>query len=329
MTSHPIRSRAALVVCVIALFVIASAAIAAPLGQDVPPATLDAAVGSLFSGTATAQAAFPVTQTVQAAFQQAVLATAAPAQTATAEAINTLIAEAQAARRAKFEGITATRDGGTGAFILGEETAPITIVEFADFACPSCIAYRPIIDQFIVEYVRSGRARFEYRMLPTAGGQLSAFAGLIAECADQQQPGSFWIAVDVLYDVAEAERYDDQLWQPVVAELDLTIEDLQTCVDAADQVSIDAQYAQLLGVTGTPAIVFYTDDPRNATFITLDGTTYNSGAVPLDVLAAVVEAAEAGTLGMDATAEMESTAEAATMESTPAADMTAEATASS
>ncbi|MGQ9910017.1 MAG: thioredoxin domain-containing protein [Candidatus Flexifilum sp.] len=62
-----------------------------------------------------------------------------------------------------------TPDGG---FVLGDPDAPITIIEFADWACPHCQDYHTTISALIADQVAAGRAAFEFRILPTAGRDL-------------------------------------------------------------------------------------------------------------------------------------------------------------
>lgn len=74
-----------------------------------------------------------------------------------------------------------------GGFVLGNPDAKVTIIEFADFGCPHCQEYKPTIDDFIKNYVQTGKAKFEFRIFPTAGGAMTEFAGRIADCIDQQR----------------------------------------------------------------------------------------------------------------------------------------------
>ncbi len=70
-----------------------------------------------------------------------------------------------------------TADGG---FVLGNPDAPFTVIEFADFYCPHCQEYHPEIQKFLTNYVATGKAEFEYRIFPTAGGQLSYYTGQVS-----------------------------------------------------------------------------------------------------------------------------------------------------
>src|SRR5215211_8687667 len=67
-----------------------------------------------------------------------------------------------------FQALNPTRTDD-GAFIIGNPDAPITVIEFADFGCPHCLEYKPTIEQFIRDYVVTDKARFEFRVFPTAG----------------------------------------------------------------------------------------------------------------------------------------------------------------
>jgi protein-disulfide isomerase len=261
--------------------------------QDlVPQPTLDAAVDNLFTATAAAQTAFPFTQTVEAAFNQAYAATVIPQITATAAAQRAADTRLLDDADALLANIPQSR-GADGAFILGDPNAPVTIIEFADYACPHCIEYRPVIEQFIRDYVATGQAAFEFRTFPTAGGQLTVLASAIAECAQEQRPNTFFQIGELAYELAEQGRYDDLLWQPLVQTFDLNIQQLEVCFGATSplQVEVDALYGQSLGVTGTPAVrVRYGNG--DAEVIELNGTAYANGRVPFEALAAVVEAAQ-------------------------------------
>jgi protein-disulfide isomerase len=176
-----------------------------------------------------------------------------------------------------------------GGFVLGNPDAPITIVEFGDYGCPHCQAYEPTITQFIDDYVRTGRARFEYRTFPTAGGELTKFVGLVQTCLEAQQTGAFWEARAILYELAIAGNYQEEVGVVITERLGLDYGQALECAGSNIQVDTDVELGWRLGVQGTPAVLVRYGDAKPA-FITFDGQTYDSGGVTYEVLAAVVDA---------------------------------------
>lgn len=170
-----------------------------------------------------------------------------------------------------------------GAYVLGNPDAAVTIVEFADFACPHCQQYRSTIERFIQEHVANGDAKFEFRLFPTVGGAMSEFAGRVGQCAEEQEEGAFWRAYEVFYELAETGRYNDQMGRTVADRLELDYSQLLNCTSNANQPAIDLALGRRVGVTGTPAVMvrYGNSEP---TYINLGGRAYNSGGVPYEVL---------------------------------------------
>lgn len=181
-----------------------------------------------------------------------------------------------------------TTDGG---FVLGNPDAPITVIEFADFACSHCQEYHPTITKFLQNYVATGKAKFEYRIFPTAGGQLSYYTGQYLQCAEEQKTGSFWKGYNLMYNYALTGRYTTEVARTLATDLGLNYSQLLTCADTASQVQTDISFGQQSGVSGTPAVlVRYSDGP--AQFVNFSGRTYSSGGPPYDVLAAITDAVQ-------------------------------------
>jgi len=76
--------------------------------------------------------------------------------------------------------------------ILGNQNAPVTIIEFSDFQCPFCQSFfQNTYSQLKKDYIDSGKVKLVYRTFPLTtihpNAQGSAEA---AECANDQ--GKFW-----------------------------------------------------------------------------------------------------------------------------------------
>lgn len=178
-----------------------------------------------------------------------------------------------------------------GAFVLGDPDAPITVIEFADFLCPHCQNYEPVIQQVIETYVVTGMARFEYRFFPAVDPTYSFVAARAAECVEILSPGSFWLGHDTLFEIASSERFGDSSLTRFADEMDISDSALRECIETAEQVDTDARLGLSLGVQGTPAIMVRHADGVER-WIELDGVTYDRGTVPFEVIATVIEAAQ-------------------------------------
>ena len=75
---------------------------------------------------------------------------------------------------------------------MGESDAPITVVEFGDFKCPSCKAWgETIYPQLITDYVDTGKVKFSFINVLFHGDE-SKLGSLAAEAVYKQNPDSYW-----------------------------------------------------------------------------------------------------------------------------------------
>lgn len=180
-----------------------------------------------------------------------------------------------------------------GAFVLGDPNAPITIVEFADFACVHCQEYKETVNQFIEEFVVTGKARFEYRLIANLGTNSTQYAKL-AECAADLSGDdtNFWIAHEELFYYSTAQNLSgDEAGRELAKKLNLNLSRLLECTQEADQYQTDSTLARSAGTSGTPAIRI-----RLGTWAeTQTGTpqpispNYTSGGVSIEVLRNTIE----------------------------------------
>lgn len=81
---------------------------------------------------------------------------------------------------------------------LGDPQAPVTVEEYASFACPGCEAFHSDSFDAVLERVRSGQALFTYVPLQTGSVPNAPGASRAALCAGQQT--MFWEMHDILFD---------------------------------------------------------------------------------------------------------------------------------
>lgn len=148
-----------------------------------------------------------------------------------------------------------------GAPSLGRADAPVTIIEFADFQCPSCAVFHFGAGAVIFDrYVKQGTARFVLKQFPLLGEE-SYTAAYAAECAKEK--GIFWEYHDALFArAAQSEGENSGMFSLVNLvrigeELGLDANMFSECVRAEKYkaaVLADIEDGKQAGVEGTPTV---------------------------------------------------------------------------
>ena len=131
----------------------------------------------------------------------------------------------------------------------GSPAAPVTIIEFADFACPACKENLPVLRQLRELY--KDQVRLVYRDFPLSAHPQARPAAEAAQCAHEQ--GQFWTYHDALF--AQAPDLKPSDYAALAARLSLNTTEFAACL-ASDRpktaVARDLADAQSLGLSGTP-----------------------------------------------------------------------------
>ncbi len=80
--------------------------------------------------------------------------------------------------------------------VIGPESAPVKLIEYSDFECPSCRIAQGTIAQVFRDY--PGKIQLTYRHFPLTSHRWSIYAHQAAECMQIQ--GKFWPYQDKLYE---------------------------------------------------------------------------------------------------------------------------------
>lgn len=170
------------------------------------------------------------------------------------------------------------------AVILGNPSAPVTMIEFGDFQCPFCGRFFAQTEpQIIDKYVRTGKVKLAYKDYAFLGPE-SLAAAEAAQCAAEQ--GKFWAYHDALYtaEQKDGEENNGNLARPLFMTLakntGLDEARFGSCLDAQKYKSaVDEELAEAkaVGVSGTPYF-FINGQPL-------------SGALPLAQFESVIEQA--------------------------------------
>lgn len=148
-------------------------------------------------------------------------------------------------------------------------SGPLVLVEYADYQCPACAAYYPIVKQLEKDF--EGKVTFVYRYFPLFQIHQNAnYSAYAAEAAGLQ--GKFWQMHDVLYahQTEWSERLDAKVVFKGYAE-SLGMDGAKFLSDFDSdavhaRVRRDYDEADRLGLSGTPSFFFNgkkIDNPRN------------------------------------------------------------------
>jgi len=169
-----------------------------------------------------------------------------------------------------------TTKGAFGDYLKGDASAPIYVIEFADFECPGCrmfySALTPILERF------KGQYGFVFKNYPLDAEcnsgitskfhENSCFAANFTKCAGEQ--GRFWEGVDYAFtDPAleldstrnepglSVEQIRERLLTGAASSIGLDLEGLKECMNSGrhvEKIKGEIKEADALGLRSTPSI---------------------------------------------------------------------------
>jgi len=161
---------------------------------------------------------------------------------------------------------------------LGDENAPITMVEFGDYQCFFCNRYFHETEHDVLKnYVETGKVKILFKDFTIIGSD-SINAAHATHCANEE--GKFWEYHDILYNNWTGENNgwasSENLFK-FAKEIGLDTDNFSECMLEAryqDMITASNNDAKALGIDGTPG--FFIIGPDNE-------VTRISGAQPYDV----------------------------------------------
>jgi protein-disulfide isomerase len=146
--------------------------------------------------------------------------------------------------------------------VIGKTDAPVKIVEFGDFKCPSCKYFsQNIFPSLKKDYIDTGEVALYFSNFPFIGED-SFTAAYAAQAVYHQNNDAFWTFYDLIYKNQQDEKKTwatrDYLADLAdKAKLGLNIDQLKKDIDSKTYKSeVDKQYAngQANGVNSTPTL---------------------------------------------------------------------------
>lgn len=147
-------------------------------------------------------------------------------------------------------------DGFAG-FTLGSDSAPVEVVEYADFECPACAQFAAVQMPTIREQlIATGKVRWRHRDFPLPSHPYSRFAAHAAHCGAEQ--GKFWEMHDQLFynhSWAQTGRDPGRLFRDLAVKIGLDARAYDACMESgrhAGRIEASRVEGERIGVNGTP-----------------------------------------------------------------------------
>jgi protein-disulfide isomerase len=138
---------------------------------------------------------------------------------------------------------------------MGPEDAKVTLIEFADFECPSCRELDRILRDFMTSHPE---IRLVYKHFPLTDIHPWAMTAAIAsQCAYQQDRAKFWKIHDAIFDAQDVIS-PSNVWDKMIdlaTQQGLNIETFRVCMastEAAHQVEQTMDEGRAVSINGTP-----------------------------------------------------------------------------
>ena len=151
-----------------------------------------------------------------------------------------------------------------GSPIMGNPSAPITIVEWGDYQCTFCYKFHQSSkDALIEEYVNTGRINFVFRDFPLNGSD-SVLAAQASYCADDQ--GKYWEYHDEIYKNWAGERtgwVTRQSLDQFANTVGLDLIQFSKCLDDKkyqQRVLENEKFGVKIGIKATPSFLIFNNE---------------------------------------------------------------------
>lgn len=145
-------------------------------------------------------------------------------------------------------------------YVLGADTAPVEVIEYADFQCPACASFAILhAPDFKAGLVNTGRVRWRFRDFPLPQHDRAPLAHHAAACAGEQ--GRFWEMHDQLFFNQGAwarDRRPERVVRELATAAGLDLGRYEECMESgryAARVAATKAHGISLGVNSTPTFI--------------------------------------------------------------------------
>jgi len=157
--------------------------------------------------------------------------------------------------------VVAADTAGFEGYVIGSDSAPVTIIEFADFQCPACEGFDTVQwPEVYAKLVATGKVRWVYRDFPLDGPHaFSRLASHAAACAADQ--GKFWEMKQKLYNYQALWAFGGgqiDKFRGYAKAVGADVDQWQGCMESAryaGRIQAGSEIGQRIGVQSTPTFL--------------------------------------------------------------------------
>lgn len=167
--------------------------------------------------------------------------------------------------KATGEDFTTHTGEENGHYYIGNEEAPVTIVEYTDYQCPFCQRYFfNTYSQIKENYIKAGAVKYIVKDLPLSFHSGARPAVYATRCAGEQD--KFWEMHEKVYTYQNEWGYSDtpnEVFNKYAEEFELDTEEFSACLVAGPEnfdtkINEDIAEANSKGLSGTPSFTINT-----------------------------------------------------------------------
>lgn len=160
--------------------------------------------------------------------------------------------------------LTSSKLMENGSPILGDNNAPITILEWGDYQCTFCYKFHQnTLDAINEDFIKTGKVKMVFKDFPLNGPD-SLLAAEASYCAEDQ--GKYWQYHNELYKNWGGERTGwitrDSL-DSFASTTDLDLEIFNKCLDDRkyqNKVNASYDFGREIGIDATPSFLVFNDE---------------------------------------------------------------------
>jgi len=148
-----------------------------------------------------------------------------------------------------------------GSPILGNPSAPITILEWGDYQCTFCYRFHETTLETIKEkFIETGKVKLVFKDFPLNGPD-SVLAAEASFCANDQ--GKYWDFHNIIYQNWAGEQtgwITRESLDGFASAIDLDVLEFNNCIDAhkySDKISQQYDFGKEIGIDATPSFLVF------------------------------------------------------------------------